>query len=86
VPKISSVHSADLAPPPFDLGEPGTIEFTAERALTGQALNRFALSLRSPGNRAEFLAEPDVLPDPETGTDADAETDDDDEALTEASS
>jgi protocatechuate 4,5-dioxygenase, alpha chain len=40
-----------------ELGEPGTIEFTAERALAGQALNRFALSLRSPAGRAEFLAD-----------------------------
>ncbi|HET9082357.1 MAG TPA: hypothetical protein VFO01_17820 [Trebonia sp.] len=39
-----------LADPPLDLGEPGTIEFTAERALAGQAHNRFALSLRSPGD------------------------------------
>ena len=45
-----------LGLPGFDLDEPGTIEFTAERALRGQALNRFALSLRSPGNRADFLA------------------------------
>ncbi len=43
--------------PAFDLDEPGTIEFTAERALRGQALNRFALSLRSPARRAEFLSQ-----------------------------
>ncbi|WP_432828607.1 hypothetical protein [Dactylosporangium sp. CA-092794] len=43
--------------PPFSLDEPGTIEFTALRALQGQALNRFALSLRKPGNRAAFLAD-----------------------------
>lgn len=43
--------------PSFDLDEPGTIEFTAERALAGQALNRFALSLRSPAGRAEFLGD-----------------------------
>lgn len=47
MPKIGSVQLAD---PPLDLGEPGTIEFTAERALAGQAHNRFALSLRSPGD------------------------------------
>ncbi len=46
-----------LGTPPFDLGEPGTIEFTAARALQGQHLNRFALSLRSPERRAEFLAD-----------------------------
>jgi protocatechuate 4,5-dioxygenase alpha chain len=57
VPKIHSARSGDLKPPPFDLDEPGTIEFTAERALAGQALNRFALSLRSPGGRAGFLAD-----------------------------
>ena len=50
------MHVRKLAEPSFDLDEPGTIEFTAERALAGQALNRFALSLRSPANRAEFLA------------------------------
>jgi protocatechuate 4,5-dioxygenase alpha chain len=52
-----AARPADLAPPPFELGEPGTIEFTAERALAGQALNRFALSLRSAGGRAEFGAD-----------------------------
>jgi protocatechuate 4,5-dioxygenase alpha chain len=41
----------------LELGEPGTIEFTAERALAGRALNRFALSLRSPDARAKFLAD-----------------------------
>jgi protocatechuate 4,5-dioxygenase, alpha chain len=46
-----------LEPPPFRLDEPGTIEFTAGRALRGQALNRFALSLREPDNRAAFLAD-----------------------------
>src|ERR1700754_3953239 len=48
-----------LQPPPFSLDEPGTIEFTARRALHGQALNRFALSLRRPDNRAAFLADED---------------------------
>lgn len=47
--------------PEFDLGEPGTIEFTARRALQGRVLNRFALSLRSAGNRAEFLADEDAV-------------------------
>ena len=50
------MQGRDLGLPGFDLDEPGTIEFTAERALRGQALNRFALSLRSPANRAQFLA------------------------------
>ena len=49
-------RAAELTAPSLDLDEPGTIEFTAERALAGQALNRFGLSLRSPAGRAEFLA------------------------------
>lgn len=57
VSKINPVQVHELADPPFDLDEPGTIEFTAERALEGQALNRFALSLRSPDRRADFLAD-----------------------------
>jgi protocatechuate 4,5-dioxygenase alpha chain len=57
VPKTHPAGSGELPPPPFALDEPGTIEFTAERALAGQALNRFALSLRSPGGRARFLAD-----------------------------
>ncbi len=51
------MQPGELAPPSLDLDEPGTIEFTAERALAGRALNRFALSLRSPARRAEFLAD-----------------------------
>jgi protocatechuate 4,5-dioxygenase alpha chain len=47
----------ELPPPALDLSEPGTIEFTAERALRGRSLNRFALSLRAPEKRAEFLAD-----------------------------
>jgi protocatechuate 4,5-dioxygenase, alpha chain len=54
VPKINFVQVPE---PAFDLDEPGTIEFTAERALAGQSLNRFALSLRVPGNRASFLGD-----------------------------
>lgn len=50
------INFVQVTEPAFDLDEPGTIEFTAERALAGQALNRFALSLRVPGNRASFLA------------------------------
>lgn len=50
-------RAAGLAAPSLDLDEPGTIEFTAERALAGRALNRCALSLRSPASRAEFLAD-----------------------------
>ena len=50
-------EAGQLAAPSVDLDEPGTIEFTAERALAGRALNRFALSLRSPASRAAFLAD-----------------------------
>jgi protocatechuate 4,5-dioxygenase alpha chain len=55
----SAVNEAaeELPLPALDLSEPGTIEFTAERALAGRALNRFALGLRSPAKRAEFLAD-----------------------------
>lgn len=53
----TAVTAGELAPPALDLSEPGTIEFTAERALAGRNLNRFALSLRSPAKRAEFLAD-----------------------------
>ena len=44
--------------PPMDLEEPGTFIFTAARALSGRALNRFALSLRTPAARHAFLADP----------------------------
>ncbi len=47
-----------LPEPPLELEEPGTILFTARRALQGKALNRFALSLRSDANRDAFLADP----------------------------
>ena len=50
-----------MQPPPFELAEPGTIDFTAERAWTGRVLNRFALALRSPERRAEFLADEDAV-------------------------
>jgi protocatechuate 4,5-dioxygenase, alpha chain len=52
-----AARAEELAPPALDLDEPGTIEFTAQRALAGRAVNRFALSLRSPASRAEFLAD-----------------------------
>jgi protocatechuate 4,5-dioxygenase, alpha chain len=45
--------------PPLTLEEPGTILFTAERALEGHCLNRFALSLRDDQNRQSFLADED---------------------------
>lgn len=47
-----------IAPPGFDLDEPGTLLFTPERALRGHALNQCALSLRQDGNRQAFLQDP----------------------------
>lgn len=52
-----------LPTPDTTLDSPGTILFSAERALSGSALNRFALSLRWPANRANFLAAPDAYQD-----------------------
>lgn len=42
--------------PQFDLSEPGTILFTAERAFHGRHLTAFCLSLREQTNRSSFLA------------------------------
>ena len=36
---------------------PGTYVFTGERAIQGRHLNRFCMSLMSPGNRARFKAD-----------------------------
>jgi protocatechuate 4,5-dioxygenase alpha chain len=47
-----------LPQPEQTLNEPGTIEFTAERALQGRAINRFALTLRSPQARTAFIEDP----------------------------
>jgi protocatechuate 4,5-dioxygenase, alpha chain len=44
-----------LPPPPFDLSEPGTFLYSGPASTRGYRLNRFALSLRVPANRAEFL-------------------------------
>lgn len=55
--KSAGTDAEEPFPLALDLSEPGTIEFTAERALRGQALNRFALSLRSSAKRAEFLTD-----------------------------
>ena len=43
----------DLA---FDLEPPGTFVYTGTLSTQGTRLNRFALSLRVPDNRARFLA------------------------------
>jgi protocatechuate 4,5-dioxygenase, alpha chain len=50
-------YMPSLPPPEPNLDEPGTFEFTARRALQGRAINRFALSLRSPAARAAFIAD-----------------------------
>jgi protocatechuate 4,5-dioxygenase, alpha chain len=54
---IAQAALEQLPPPALSLDEPGTIEFTAERALQGRSLNRFAMSLRVSARRAEFLAD-----------------------------
>lgn len=49
--------------PTFDLDEPGTILFTAERAYQGRHLTACCLSLREEANRKEFLADPEAYMD-----------------------
>ena len=46
-----------LGSPAFDLDWPGTLVYSAELALQGHTLNRFALRLRSPACRQAFLAD-----------------------------
>lgn len=43
-----------MAPPPFNLDPPGTYWFDGARSTRGFRLNRFALSLKKPSNRAVF--------------------------------
>lgn len=45
--------------PAFELEEPGTVLFTAERAYEGRHLTAFCLSLREASNRAAYLADPE---------------------------
>ncbi|MGR6523285.1 hypothetical protein ACU5JM_16740 [Rhodococcus erythropolis] len=47
-----------IVAPTFDLDEPGTILFTAERAFHGRHLTSFCLSLRERENRNRFLDDP----------------------------
>lgn len=47
-----------IAPPGFDLEEPGTLLFTPERALRGHVLNQCALSLKHADNRQAFVQDP----------------------------
>lgn len=46
-----------LDPISFDLEAPGTYVFTGPQSTRGYRLNSFALSLKRPENRAEFLAD-----------------------------
>ena len=46
-----------LPDPPFDLFPPGTYVYTGPDSTRGERLNRFCLSLRSPANRGDFLAD-----------------------------
>jgi protocatechuate 4,5-dioxygenase, alpha chain len=49
--------SQGLRDPAFDLTWPGTLVYSAELALRGHRLNRFALTLRSSDCRRLFLAD-----------------------------
>lgn len=44
-----------IAPPLFDLEEPGTFVFTARRAHEGREITRLGQALRDPGARARFV-------------------------------
>lgn len=46
-----------LPTPPLSLDQPGTFVFDVGQAMRGQALNRFAASLRDPARRAAFAAD-----------------------------
>jgi protocatechuate 4,5-dioxygenase alpha chain len=46
-----------LKEPNLDLDWPGALIYSCELALRGHTLNRFALSLRSPSCRQDFLAD-----------------------------
>ena len=49
-----------LPDPGFDLEAPGTYLYNGPASTRGEGLNRFALSLRVPANRAAFLADEDA--------------------------
>jgi protocatechuate 4,5-dioxygenase alpha chain len=54
------MHAATQPPlpdPGFDLQAPGTYLYAGPDSTRGYRLNRFALSLKSPANRAAFLAD-----------------------------
>ena len=54
---MSPASTPPLPDPGFDLEPPGTYLYTGPDSTRGRRLNRFALSLRSPDNRAAFLAD-----------------------------
>ncbi|WP_064076082.1 hypothetical protein [Prescottella equi] len=47
-----------LPTPQLDLTEPGTVFFTAERALRGERINRLGQGLRNIDRRSEFRLDP----------------------------
>jgi protocatechuate 4,5-dioxygenase alpha chain len=49
-----------LSPPALDLEEPGTFLYTGAASSRGLVLNRFALSLRTPDGRRDFLADEEL--------------------------
>ena len=46
-----------LGDPSFNLAEPGTFVFDGRASTRGLQLNRFALSLKNPANRRNFLSD-----------------------------
>ncbi len=56
---MSSGKQPSLPDPGFDLEPPGTFVYTGPDSTRGARLNTFALSLKSPANRAAFLADED---------------------------
>lgn len=54
----STIQNSQVLPvPALDLGSPGTVLFSAELALKGHRLNKFALSLRNRENQPRFRAD-----------------------------
>lgn len=47
-----------LSTPSLNLSEPGTVFFTAERALRGERINRVGQALRSAAHRKSFRRDP----------------------------
>ena len=56
---MTAARQPPLPDPGFDLEAPGTYLYNGPASTRGYGLNRFALSLRSPANRAAFLADED---------------------------